>query len=1056
MADNTNYIGVAMGMDVTDLKAGISEANKQIQLANSEFKAASSGMDDWTKSTEGITAKIKQLDSVLKMQKSKLAGLTAEYEKVAKEQGEGSEAARRLRVQINNQQAVVNKTEKEFNNYSDILKQAEAGTLDLSKATIKANGELKNMGDGAKDAGDKVKGGFGGAVAAGIAGGIAAIGAAAVAAVGSFLSLAESTRETRENFNKLETGFTTAGHSAEDATNTYKALYGVLGDEGQATEAAAHLAQLANNQEDLSKWTDIATGVYATFGASLPIENLTEAANETAKTGQITGGLADALNWAGVSEEGFQAQLDAATTEQERQALITETLNGLYSEQSATFKELNGDIMAAREADAALSQAMAELGAIAEPIMTTLKLLAVDLLTNIKPFVELIGSGLTGALNGTAGATDQLAQGLSGILSTLGEKLLGLLPTVLSTLASLVSTLLPQLLSTISGFIPILISTLAAQLPIILQSVISGINQILTTIGGMLPQLIPLAIDAVIKIAETLIDNIDLLIDAGISLLLGLADGLIVALPRLIDKIPVIIDKLMSAFSRNAPKLLEAGIQLIIKLGAGLIKAVPQLISKIPQIITSIVSGFSKYYSKMGEIGKELIEGLWNGIKDMGSWIAKKIEGFGEDVLGGIKDFFGIKSPSRVMKKEIGKPIAEGIAEGIEENADAVGKATAALGEKAVAAAKGMTANMTKASTTMSAKLLELEQDYTEKTAAVWEKNSNDLEAATAKYEESLAKRADAIKSSMGLFEKFEADEYITVDMINALETQVDALENYTLKMGLLKDRGIDAGLYEELQNMGVEAVGAVDAIFRMSASQLERYEKLWNEKNALAHSLAEAELLPEYKSEIEQIQEATSAEIAAINEGYAAELQALADEFVSIVELATEAGATLSTEQIEQYNTLGKNLMQGITEGFAEGQGELYSQIQTVIDNAVATAQSAADIHSPSKLFRKKVGVFIGEGIGVGILDSLPSVKKNLGEFTRFVQSNIGNIKSGLSLDAAGAGGRATSAGGRNTVVNAGLTVNYNGKLSRKQVKKTEDNHYKAIKMKLRTEGAI
>ena len=132
MATN-NYIGVAMGLDVTDLKSGLSEANKQIQLANSEFKAASSGMDDWRKSTEGITAKIKQLDSVLAMQKSKLNGLQAEYDKVAEEQGENSEAARKLKVQLNNQKSVVNTTEKELNNYKETLEKAEDGTIDLEK-----------------------------------------------------------------------------------------------------------------------------------------------------------------------------------------------------------------------------------------------------------------------------------------------------------------------------------------------------------------------------------------------------------------------------------------------------------------------------------------------------------------------------------------------------------------------------------------------------------------------------------------------------------------------------------------------------------------------------------------------------------------------------------------------------------------------------------------------------------------------------------------------------------------------------------------------------------
>lgn len=278
MATNDNYIGVAMGLDVSDLKSGLAEASKRIGEANADFRAASSSMEDWTKSTEGLQAKLKQLDTVLGAQKAKLAGLKAEYEKVAAEQGENSTAARNLYIRMQNQQAVVNQTQREFDNYTETLRQAEAGTLDLTEATLKNGKALEKTGDSAKDAGEKTEGGFGKKAAAGIAGGLAAIGAAAIAVVGSFLSLAESTRETRENFNKLETGFTTAGHSAEDASNTYRELYGILGDEGQATEAAAHLALLAKNQEDLSKWTNIATGVYAQFGASLPIEGLTEAA----------------------------------------------------------------------------------------------------------------------------------------------------------------------------------------------------------------------------------------------------------------------------------------------------------------------------------------------------------------------------------------------------------------------------------------------------------------------------------------------------------------------------------------------------------------------------------------------------------------------------------------------------------------------------------------------------------------------------------------------------------------------------------------------------------
>lgn len=662
MAEDRNYIGIAFGADVSDLKSGLALAEKQISNTTSEFEKSTAGMDDWQKSVEGVRAKTKQLSDILVAQNQKLAGLKAEYKKVAEEQGASSKAALKLQQQIKRQQSVVNATQKEFLNYSETLEKAEKETIDLTEVSLKGGKAVKDMGDNADDAGGKM-GALGG-IAKGIVGGIAAIGTAAVGAVAGFLTLASSTREARENFNKLETGFTTAGHKAEAATETYKSLYSVLGDEGQATEAAAHLAQLAKSEEDLAAWTNIATGVYATFGDSLPIENLTEAANETAKTGQLTGGLADALNWAGVSEEEFQAKLDAANSEQERQALITETLNGLYSDQAKTFKDLNGDIMAAREADAALTQAMSELGAIAEPILTTLKTLAADLLTEMQPFVELIGEGLTGVLNGTAGATDTLAEGLGGLLSSLLEKLVSAIPTVLETVTSLISTLLPQIISTLSGFLPTLISTLAAQLPTILQTIISGFSQILTSIGGMLPTLIPIIIDAVLMIVATLLDNIDQLIDAGITLLMGLADGLIAALPQLIQKIPIIIEKLLGAISRNLPKLLSSGMELLLSLREGIQDAIPDLIKAIPEVIKSIVKALIEGLPDLLKAGKDMLDGLFEGFLDP-DVIWKKVKALGESIVDAAKSFFGIKSPSRLMRDEIGEYLGEGVGVGM-------------------------------------------------------------------------------------------------------------------------------------------------------------------------------------------------------------------------------------------------------------------------------------------------------------------------------------------------------------------------------------------------------
>lgn len=660
MANEQNYIGVAMGLDVTDLKAGLSEANKQIQLANSEFRSASSGMDDWTKSIEGVSAKVKQLDTVLGAQKAKLAGLTAEYEKVAKEQGAGSEAARKLKVQINNQQAVVNATQKEFDNYSETLKQAKSGVLDLEKASLRGGKAVQDMGENAKDSGEGftvMKGAMANLVSTGITtliGGLKNLAS-------SMFSLAGETQEYREDMARLDAAFEASGKTADSAKNTYNELYRAIGESDTAVEASQQIALLAKSEEDAAKWADLATGVVGTFGDALKPETFFEAANETIKLGEATGAFTQMLEGTGMSVDEFNAGLAACTTEQEKQAYMLKISEQQLGAAGKAYEEQAGGILDAREASANLTDALAELGAIAEPIMTVLKTLAAELLTEIQPFVELIGTGLMGAFNGTAGATDTLAQGLSGLLSTIAEKATQILPGLISTLGSLASTLLPQILSTVAGLIPSLISTLAAQLPTILTALLSGFSQILTEIGRMLPSLIPVVIDAVLTVVETLLDNVDMLIDSGISLLMGLADGLIAALPRLIDKIPVIIDKLIGALSRNMPKLVQAGIELILKLAAGLIKAIPQLLSKIPEIISSLVGGFSDYYSKMGEVGLELLKGIWQGIKDGAGWLKDKIFGFADDVAGWFKETFKISSPSKLMEDEVGVFVGQGV-----------------------------------------------------------------------------------------------------------------------------------------------------------------------------------------------------------------------------------------------------------------------------------------------------------------------------------------------------------------------------------------------------------
>lgn len=229
-------------------------------------------------------------------------------------------------------------------------KEIDSTTQKAEASSGKLSGAFSKMGSAAvKIGGVAVK-------AAGVAAG------AATAVGGALVASAENTREYRVEMGKLTTAFKTAGHSGKNAKNTYSELNAVLGDSEQAVEASNHLALLTDNQKELDKWTNICTGVYATFGASLPIEGLTEAANETAKVGQVTGPLADALNWAGISEDKFNEKLAKCSGEQERQKLIMETLDDTYKKAASTYKETNKDVIAAEKANQTFADAMAKLG----------------------------------------------------------------------------------------------------------------------------------------------------------------------------------------------------------------------------------------------------------------------------------------------------------------------------------------------------------------------------------------------------------------------------------------------------------------------------------------------------------------------------------------------------------------------------------------------------------------------------------------------------------------------------------------------------------------------
>lgn len=212
-----------------------------------------------------------------------------------------------------------------------------------------------------------------------------------IAAAGiALLGVSQVGKEFSQSQAQIKTAFEANGASAEVAKKTYNELYRVLGDNGKATEAALHLGKLTNSEKELAEWTKISTGIYATFGDSLPIESLTEAVNHSAKLGEVQGTLADALEWSGISVDEFNDQLFWCNTESEREKLIRDTLNGIYSESAEEYEKNNAAVLAQNDAQARLNENLAKLYDIMSPVMASLMELLVNILTPLMPVLDAI------------------------------------------------------------------------------------------------------------------------------------------------------------------------------------------------------------------------------------------------------------------------------------------------------------------------------------------------------------------------------------------------------------------------------------------------------------------------------------------------------------------------------------------------------------------------------------------------------------------------------------------------------------------------------------------
>ena len=403
-----NEAKIKFNADVAEFNDSIKQAEREMSELRAELRLNETQMKGAEDSTEGLEKKQGVLEKQLQASEAKTEALNQKLKKAEEIFGENSEEASRLRIQLLN---------------------AENAQEKLRQTVNDSNNEMKGSKGAAESAGDGftvMKGAIADLVSAGIQWGIEKISEF----VGYLSSLPAETLELRQDLATLTTSFDDMNFSTETATNTWKGMYAIFGEDDRAVEASNLIAKMSENQQDLNDWTTITTGIWSRYQDSLPVEGLAEASMETAKTGQVTGVLADALNWAGYMEDDFQKKLDECSTEQERQSLITETLMGLYEESADTYKETAEGQMTAKEAAADLMLAESELAEMVEPVTTEFTVLKTEMLEGLMPAMEAISGVMTDALEwmrehptamqAISAAVGVLAVGFTGLAVALG------------------------------------------------------------------------------------------------------------------------------------------------------------------------------------------------------------------------------------------------------------------------------------------------------------------------------------------------------------------------------------------------------------------------------------------------------------------------------------------------------------------------------------------------------------------------------------------------------------------------------------------------------------
>lgn len=677
-------LGASFSIDVNNLKAGLSTANKLIRESQSEFKAAAAGMDDWTQSEAGLNAKIQSLNSIITVQREKVDKLNQAYKnELANGLDETSDRAVQLRTQINNEEAALKSNEAELERQTKALDE-------LGDETDDASNKFEKFGGVAKAAG--------------------AVAATAIAAIGA--AIGALTKKAVENYaayeqliGGVETLFGAGGQSIEEyAKSVGKSVKDVEGEYNNLMTAQNTMITNANNAYktagmSANEYMENVTGFSASLISSLGGDTvkaaqaadraMTDISDNANKMGTDMQSIVDTyqslargnyqmldnlkLGYGGTKTEMERMIADAnkvkkangemANLSIDSFADVTEAIHIIQNEMGITGTT-------AKEASSTISGSVGAMKAAWDNLLTGIADDTQDFDTLVDNFVDSLITALENILPRIATALGGIIKLIEALIPQIPPIIEQFLPVIIEGITTLTQGIvkaLPTIVDAIMQILPQLTTAIIDMLPEILNAVITVIVQLITAIAEMLPTIVSAIMEVLPLLINSLIEAIPQLLQAAIQLLMAIIDAIPVIIDGLLAALPSIIDTIVNMLIDNLPLIIQASIQLFM----GIIKAIPQiivaLVKNLPMIIKSIVTGLIKGIPELIKAGGELLAGLFKGLLDPKK-IWNAVKKLFNGIVDGLKSLFGIHSPSKVMENLIGKNLALGIGEGFDRN----------------------------------------------------------------------------------------------------------------------------------------------------------------------------------------------------------------------------------------------------------------------------------------------------------------------------------------------------------------------------------------------------